>query len=124
MEKISVTIAVDASGNGVGYISSALGINNGFIRAIQYVKDDYADGIDVVISGNVTGIPILTVTNMNAAAFYYPMAKASKVADGTDAEYAAGFDVRVLIPVVDEQIKIVVSAGGVSKSGTFNVWLG
>ena len=124
MEKISVTITVDASGDGVGYISSALGVNNGFIRAIQYVKDDYADGIDIVISGVTSGIAILTVANMNASAFYYPMAKASKIADGTDAEYAAGFDVRTLIPIVNEQIKIVVSAGGVSKSGTFNVWLG
>jgi len=124
MEKLTVTITVDASGDGTGYLSSKLGINNGFIRAIQYVKDDYADGIDIVISGNVTGIPILTVTNMNTAAFYYPMAKASKVADGTDAEYAATFDVRTLIPIVDEQIKIVVSSGGNATSGTFNIWLG
>jgi len=124
MEKLTVTITVDASGDGTGYLSSKLGMNNGFIRAIQYVKDDYANGVDIVISGKASGIPILTVADMNATAFYYPMAKASKVADGTDAEYATGFDVRTLIPIVDEQIKIVVSSGGVSKSGTFNIWLG
>ena len=124
MEKLSVTITVDASGDGVGYISSKLGVNNGFIRAIQYVKDDYADGIGIVITGKTSGIPILTVTAMNASAFCYPMAVACKRADGTNAEYATGFGMRVHIPIVDEQIKIVVSSGGVSKSGTFNIWLG
>lgn len=124
MEKISVTITVDASGDGIGYISSKLGVNHGFVQAIQYVKDDYVDGIDIVISGATSGIAILTVANMNASAFYYPMAVASKRADGADAEYASGYGVRKLIPIVDEQIKIVVSAGGVSTSGTFNIWLG
>ena len=121
MQRARVTIETDADGNGIGYIGK---IGNGYIQAIRYVKDDYDNGVGIVVTGETSGIEILTLAAMNATVTEFPRGSASKQADGTDAEYANNYPVKVPIPIANERIKIVVSAGGDTTSGLFYVWIG
>ena len=121
MQRTILTIETDADGDGIGYIGK---IEKGHIQAIRYVKDDYDNGVGIVVTGETSGIEILTLAAMNATVTEFPRGSASEQADGTDAEYADGYPVKVLIPIANERIKVVVSAGGNTKSGTFHVWIG
>ena len=125
MQRSKVTIETDADGNGIGYVGIVNGVDNGRLLAIRYVKDSYEDGIDIVVTGTVSGIEILTLADMNATITKYPRATANNVTDGSDALYAGqGQPIKVLVPIVGEGIKIVVSSGGNTKSGSFYVWIG
>jgi len=123
MERISLTITVDGSGDGTDYAVSSRGLLTGKIHAIRYVKDDYADGIDVAITGETSGIAILTVTDMNATATYLPRAATCDIVAAASLYAAAGEPVEDRIPIANERIKIVVSSGGDTKSGTFHIWV-
>ena len=122
MQRADLTITTNADGDGIGYIGQVL---NGHIWTIRYVKDDYDNGVGVVISGETSGIEILTLAAMNASVTKNPRGNAHEIADGTDSEYT-GQDqpVKVLIPLANERIKVVVSAGGDTKSGMFHFWIG
>ncbi len=125
MRRASLTITTDVDGNGIGYlVSVGSGVDCGYIRAIRYVKNNYDNGVGVVITGEISGIAILTIANMNATVTKFPRGSASKQVDGTDAEYASGYPVKVLIPIVNERIKVVVSSGGDTKTGLFHIWIG
>lgn len=120
-ETESVTIAVDASGDATAYTSK---LYTGVVRAVIYTKTDYANGVDVAITGETTGQAILTGTDVNATATFCPK-QAVHTTAGAAALYAAG-GVAVLadIVLVNERIKFVVSSGGVSKTGAFRVVVG
>lgn len=121
MQRARLTITTNADGDGIGYVGK---VESGHIRAIRYVKDGYDDGVGVVITGETSGIAILVLAAMNATVTKYPRGDAHKQADGTDAEYASGYPVKVLIPIANERIKVVISAGGNIKTGLFYVWIG
>jgi len=122
MQRIDLTIETDADGNGEGYV----GITEpGHIWTIRYVKDDYDNGVGIVISGETSGIEILTLAAMNATVTKNPRGNAHEIDDGTDSLYEGqGPNVKVLIPIAFERIKVVVSAGGDTKSGMFHFWIG
>jgi hypothetical protein len=115
----TVTITVNSSGDGTGYTGHVTGL----VRAISYVKSNYADGIDATITSDVTGQAILTWTNVNASATSYPYAAMKSITDGASLYAAAGQAVLAPIPVADERIKIVVAQGGNATSGTFHVYV-
>jgi len=121
MKRLSVTMTTDSSGDATSYVGD--GVLHGNIHAIRYVKDDFADGVDVAITGNTSGIAILSVTNMNATATYFPR-YATCDETGVASLYAgSGEPVEDRIPIANELIKIVVSSGGDKKSGTFHIWV-
>jgi len=122
MKRIEVPITVDASGDGIGY--AAPDRVHGHVHAIRYVKTDYADGVDVTITGETSGIPILTITDMNASATYLPRAASCDIVAAASLYAAAGEPVEDKIPIANERIKLVVASGGVSTSGTFHIWVG
>lgn len=112
-----VDITTDASGDGTGYTPNV----NGMIHSIQYVKDDYADGVDFAITGAVTGIAILTDADCNASETFYPRRQVNDVADGALLTFDGSNKNVVPVGVVGERVKIVVSSGGNTTSGTFYV---
>lgn len=120
VERHEVAITVDASGDGTGYTP----VVSGLVRAIRYVKNNYANGIDFTITCDVSGQAILTGTDVNASATSYPRAATASVANAAALYAGGGAAVNDLIPVAAERIKIVVAQGGVSTSGTFHVYVG
>lgn len=116
VQRHSVAITVDASGDGTGFTP----VVTGRVVSIQYVKTDYANGIDFVVTGETSGIAVMTGTDVNASATFAPRMATHSIA-GAASLYAATFAVLDHIYVAKERIKIVVAQGGVSTSGTFLV---
>jgi hypothetical protein len=114
--KQAVTVTVSAEGAATAYSE----VFNGKLIAVQYVKDDYADGVDFTITAEKSGLGIWTDTNINASETVFPMIAAQ---DNTGAaiSYASGYPIYVPIPLCDERVKIVIASGGASTSGTFNI---
>jgi len=99
----------------------------GCVQAIRYVADGstpYDNTVDFTVTGDVSGLPILTVTNESASNTYYPRAATASVANAAALYAAGGTAVTDLIPVAGERIKIVVAQGGASKTGKLHVWIG
>lgn len=118
-----VDITTDGSGIGEGYT----GVVSGQVLAIRHVADGsnpLANTSDVTITGEVSGIAIVTLTNMNGSTTVFPRAATADVA-GAAALYAAGgTPVNDLIPVAQERVKIAIAQGGASKTGRFHVYIG
>lgn len=110
-----VTMTTNDSGAVTGYINAM----NGRILSIIYQKTDYDDGVGIVVTNDNTGEPILTKAAMNATDSFVPGHEVNAVADATAVTNAWAY-----LVVADEKIKIVVAAGGDTKSGTFIVNVG
>lgn len=118
-KRLSVSITTDASGDGTGYTDVPV---NGKIVSVQYVKTDYADGVDIVVSGEITGLIVWDEDNVNASCTRNPKAAAYLNTSGAAMLFAAGGTaVPADIVVVGERIKVVVASGGDTKSGTFYI---
>lgn len=116
----AVTITTDGSQVGTGYTS----VINGRIFEIRYVKTDFADGSTVAVTGEETGTPIWTETGVNASATRAPR-QATHSTAGVAAVYAAGGSpVLDYVAIANERVKIYVTAGGATKTGTYYVMWG
>lgn len=109
----TIALETDASGDATGYSPQI----TGRITAIIYVKDDYAAGVDFTITAEATSETIWTESDVDASAVKYPRA----TVHGTDG--VAGTAVEPIL-LANDRVKIVVAAGGNTKSGTFIVVTG
>jgi len=86
----------------------------GLLKGIQWIDGDLADGVDAVISvdmdDNAPDVILLTLTNADSDAWYYPKAVAN---DGTGSAIATEF----VDLVINGKPKLVISSGGNGKSG-------
>lgn len=109
-----LTVTTDADGNG-----SATSTNSrtGFLYGIQYVKTDYADGVDFTLASasSLAAATLLTITNCNASVSYYPRVDSSGV---TGTALTAN---NTMIPF-SGHLKVTVAQGGATKTGKFIVW--
>lgn len=112
---VSVTTAADGSATAYSpYLS-------GYIHSIQYVKTDFADGVDFTITAETTGETIWTESNVNAAVVKAPR-QATHSTAGVAALYAAaGTAVNNRIALSRDRVKIVIAQGGATKSGAFYI---
>jgi len=110
-----IAITTDASGNAEVYLQP--GANNGlngFLVCLKYTPGTLATGTDLVITGETSGIPILTITNAGTSnVFWYPRALLNAVADGAAATNPSEF-----IPIKNERIKVAVAQGGSGGVGS------
>jgi hypothetical protein len=120
IERHVVTIETDDQGAGVGYTP----VVTGFIRAIRYVKDDYADGVDFTITTEESGQAVLVTSASNASETFQPRAATVGITNAAALYAAGGTAISDLIPVAAERVKIEVAQGGDTKSGTFHVYIG
>ncbi len=113
-------ITTDASGNATVYLEHGPNRKpNGFLVALKYTPGTIATGADLTITGETSGIPIMTKANAGTSAvWYYPRALPNAVADG-----AAGTVPAQSIPIKDERIKIVIAEGGNAKEGSIEAIL-
>lgn len=117
MRRFKVTITTAADGSATAYTPRIAGK----IHSVQYVKTDFADGVDLTITAEATGESILSKSDVNASAVFYPRA-ATHAQDGSAALYASG-GVGVLdkIALASDRVKIVVASGGNAKTGAIHI---
>jgi hypothetical protein len=123
MERFTLDITTDGSGNATAYTGDV----SGRVVALRYVPDGTTPldtGADLTITGSVSGVAILTATDIGLSAKeWYPRAAVCTVA-GAAALFASGGTAVVDgIPVADESIKVVVAQGGAAKQGTLHCYL-
>ena len=117
LRRFTVAATTDASGDATAY-SPAL---SGYIHDIQYVKTDYADGVDFTITGETTTRSIWAESNVNAATIK-AIRQPTYSQAGVAALYASGgVAVNDRVAIVRERIKFVIAQGGNTKVGTFYV---
>lgn len=115
IQRFSKTVTTDGSGDATAYTDPV----NGFLEQVRYVKTDFADGVDFTITSEDTGETLWAESNVNASATRAPR-QASHGTDGAAALYAAaGAAVNDKI-AVSGRIKIVIAAGGDTKTGAFH----
>lgn len=112
---VSVTTASDGSAT---EYSPRL---SGKIRAIHYVKTDFADGVDFTITAEATGETIWTESNVNAAKVCMPRGATHSNAGVASLYAAGGTAVNDLIALGGDRVKIVIASGGSVKAGAFHI---
>lgn len=115
IRRFEVTATTDASGDVTAY-SPYL---SGYIHSIQYVKTDYADGVDFTITAEANGQAIWSESNVNAAVTKAPRLATHSVAGVASVYAAAGEAVLDRIALGRDRVKIVVASGGNAKTGMF-----
>lgn len=117
VRRFVVPVTVDASGDATEYTPAVYGK----LISFRYVKDDFADTVDFVITAETTGETLWSEENVTASATRHPRAATHSTA-GAAALYAAGGTaVNSLIALGGDRVKIVVSNAGNATSGTFHV---
>ncbi len=116
IRKFSFSVAtVTATGTGYSPYFS------GYIESIEYVKVDYADGVDITITADDTGEAILSLTDQNSSVVKRPRAATHSTA-GVAAVYASGGTaVNDRIALSRDRVKVAIAQGGNAKTGTFVV---
>jgi len=122
VKRHTVSITTDSSGDATVYTDV---IDYGEIKQIRYAKTDFADGVDFVVSLENTGVIVWDEDDVNASGTRCPQQATHLNTTGAAALYAGGGSA-VLRPVVvaGERIKVVVAAGGDTKTGTVYIWIG
>lgn len=126
LRRYALAVTVDASGDATVYSDGPV---NGYIRQVRYVphaSTPLDTNADFVLSGETTGVAILTMTNIGTSAFQkVPQQPTQDLTAGAAALYAGGgAAVNAPIAMADERLKLVVAQGGNAKVGTFYVWVG
>jgi hypothetical protein len=119
IKRASVTIAVNGSGDGTGYIDS--GDLGGLLQEITYTKagsGDYGANPTFTITEEDTGKAIIT-TGAISATTTFAVRRATVSTANAALLYSAGNPVGEMIPIV-HRIKIVVAAATASGVGTFS----
>jgi len=114
--KYTATLAVDSSGDATVYLGDEI---TGRVHAIKYTPGTLDTNGDLAITGETTGVPILTKANAGTTAtWFYPRAMANKNTDGA-AETFSSEDIHVF----KERIKIIVAQGGNATTGSIDVFV-
>ncbi len=113
----TVTITTASGGGATAYTA----VVTGLIQSIKYTKDDFADGVDFTITTEDTKQPVWAELNVNATAQKSPSQPTHDLVGVASLYAGSGEGVERRIAVVNERIKIVIVAGGDTKTGTFDV---
>jgi len=90
----------------------------GILKAVHWIDGSFTDGVDAVISisgdGDEADTTLLTLTDANSDAWYYPKLLAC-TAVGVDLDTAG--DAQYEEMIVSGNLKLVVADGGATKTG-------
>ena len=116
IHQIAVTLTTAADGSATIYAGKKV---TGRILAIVFAFGDLANTLDLTITGETTGLEVLSYANVPAANdTFHPRILARKHTDGaifTDTASEPPF-------VFNERIKIVAAQGGNVKTGTLTFY--
>jgi hypothetical protein len=96
---------------------------SGKLVSIRYVKasaDSFTDGVDFVVTSDVTGATIWSEENVNASATRHPRAATNSTA-GAAATYDDTQPVLGPISLGSDRVKFVIANGGDTHSGVFHL---
>lgn len=110
---------VTAVTNGSGAATVYSPYLSGYIQQIQYVKTDYADGVDFTITAEATGQTLWTESDVNAAKVCFPRAPTHTTAGVASLYASGGTAVNDRIALGRDRVKIVLAQGGDTKTGKF-----
>lgn len=112
----STKLYVTTNGSGDGTVNDIRALF-GFLYAVLWLKDDFADGVDAVLStqapGNVKTLLTLTDANTDNK-WYYPRDVMHTLA-GAALTGTGGED--LTLPVIDGTLRLVVAQGGATVAG-------
>ncbi|QEH81184.1 hypothetical protein EIK56_25110 [Sphingomonas sp. C8-2] len=117
MRRIIVEVTTDASGNAAA-LSPRI---SGEIHQIEYVKTDFADGVDFTIEGEATGVDLWVESNVNASAARAPRQPTHSQAGAALLYASGGTAVADRIAIANDRVKIGIAQGGNAKKGTFHI---
>lgn len=118
-QRQTVTVTTDGSGDSTDYTTL---IQYGRIHSITYTKTDFAVDVDFAITIEGTGEGVWTESDVNATKTVAPRMATHDVAGNASLyDTVSSEPVEGHIVIVDDRVKIVVSNGGDTKTGTFNV---
>lgn len=118
IQRLTVAVTTAADGSATAYTDGPV---TGKISQVRYAKTDFADGVDFTITSEATSETIWAESDVNASATRAPR-QATHSTAGVAALYAGGGSaVLAPIAVANDRIKIVIAAGGDTKTGTFHV---
>ena len=115
VRKFTVPVTTIADGSATAYSPYF----SGHLESIQYVKTDYANGVDFTITADVTGETLWAESDVNAAAVRRPRAARHSTAGVAELYAAGGTAVTDKIALGRDRAKIVIAAGGATKTGSF-----
>jgi hypothetical protein len=119
MERHTVTIVTAAGGGGTGTFTPTQG---GFLRCVKYTKTDYVNNVTLNITqaGSALNLFAATIGNMDVAKAFYPNHDGVIGVSG-----AADTNVHAYAPVTAaDVVTLTIAAGGDTKTGVFDVWIG
>ena len=119
-ERHVVTLTTNSSGAATGYTP----VITGRIISIQYVKDDFATGVDFAITLEATGQGLWSQSDVNASATVAPRQPTHDNAGAASLYASTGEPVEDYIVAVEDRVKIAITNGGDTKGGTFHVVVG
>lgn len=118
-QRQTLTVTTDSSGDATSYTTR---IQYGRIHSITYTKIDFAADVDFAITVEGTGEGVWTESDVNATKTVAPRLPTHDVAGNASLyDTVSSEPVEDHIFIVDDRVKIVVSNGGDTLTGTFNV---
>lgn len=117
MRRFSVSVTTASDGSATAY-SPYL---SGYIHSIQYVKTDFADGVDFTITADATGQTLWTQSDVNAAVTKFPREGTTTTAGVASLYASGGTAVNDRVALGRDRVKIVIAQGGNAKTGAFNI---
>jgi len=113
-ETVAVTTAADGSATEYSVPVT------GRLISIQYVKDDFVNGVVISISGETTGRTFWLEVAVNASVVKAPRQTTHLNSDGSQSTYDGSERVDRPFVLDNERIKIIIGSGGNAKNGTFH----
>lgn len=121
-QRQTVTVTTDSGGDATSYTDR---IQYGAIHSITYTKagsGNFDAGVDFAITVEGTGEGVWSEDNVDATKTVAPRLPTHDLAGNASLyDTVSSEPVEAPIFIVDDRIKIVISNGGDTKSGTFNV---
>ena len=116
-ERHTVSVTTIADGSATAYSE----VITGRIHSMTYTKTDFTDGVDFTITLEATGQTVWTQSNVNATATVAPRIATTDTAGVASLYAAAGEPVEDYLVAAEDRVKIVIAAGGDTKTGTFTI---
>jgi len=120
IERVRIDLTTDDNGNATAYSS----VVTGSVLSLHYVKTDFADGVDFVVTGEALGQAILSQDNVNASVGWVPRQATCDVLGAASLYAAGGEPVEVPVYLARDRIKAVISNGGAVKTGAIYALIG